>query len=151
MKAVGVVIVSDKIVMVEGDVRADGTVALTKDEAFDLEDGERHLAYNVMHRRIADRFSSGADRVVLKASSGGKFSGTQASLNAAELRGVFLSALPHRVDVIQLHAKNVSRDFGSRKIGDYIKDEVWWSQNFTGNCRQGSREAALMIIASLDN
>lgn len=151
MTTVGVVVGSDKIILVEGDVRADGTVTLIKDEVFDLEDGERHRAYSVMHRRIADRFSAGADNVVLKASSAGKFTGTQGSLNAAELRGVFLSALPHRVDVVQLHAKNVSRDFGSRKLGEYLKDEAWWATKFSGACRKGSREAAFLIIASISS
>lgn len=150
MTTVGVVVGSDKVTLVEGDISADGTVTLIKDEIFDLEDGERHRAYGVMHRRVADRFSSGADKVVLKASSAGKFTGTQGALNAAELRGVFLSALPNRVEVVQFHAKTVSRDFGSRKLGDYLKDEDWWAAKFSGACRKGSREAAFLIIASID-
>ena len=148
MSVVGVVVGSDKIVLVEGQPNKDGTITLVKDEIFDLEDGERHHAYNVMHRRIMDRLSIDVTKVVIKASSAGKFTGTQASLHAAELRGVFLSAIPNNAEVLQLHTKNVSRDFGSRRLQDYTKDDEWWSNNFKGKCRKGSREAAFLIIVA---
>lgn len=151
MSIVGVVVGSEKIIFVEGEPTKDGTIELIKDETFDLEDGKRHQAYSVMHRRIADRLSTDVAKVILKASSAGKFTGSQASLHAAELRGVFLSAIPSKVEVLQLHTKNISRDFGSRKLEGYTKDDDWWDEHFKGKCRRGSREAAFLIIAAQEN
>ena len=148
MSVIGVVVGSTKIILVEGDLEDDGTATILRDEVLDLEKGERHEAYAVMHRRIVDRFADEAiERVVMMASSAGKFTGTQSALHAAELRGVFLSAIPQRVKVIQSHKKTISRDFGSRKVAEYVKDDEWWDQNFTGECRKGSREAAFLIIS----
>lgn len=147
---VGVVVGSKAITLVEGEMGEDGAITLTKDETFDLEDGDRHTAYAVMYRRIADRFVSGVERVIIKASSAGAFSATTGLLQAAELRGVLLCAIPSSVEVVQVHAKTLSRTFGSRKIADYTKDEVWWKEHFGGKCRKGSREAAFLLIASED-
>lgn len=148
MSVVGIVVGSESVVLVEGKQDRDGTITLIKDETFDLEDGDRHKAYAVMHRRILDRFSSGAiAKAVFKASSAGKFSATQGLLHAAELRGVVLAAIPDRVQVVQSHKKTLSRHFGSRKVDDYTKDDAWWQTNFSGPCRKGSREAAFLILA----
>ena len=149
MSVVGVVVGSEKVVLVEGETGADGTVTLLKDETLDLERGERHRAYAIMHKRITDRFSHGnIERVVVKASSAGRYTIGAGALNAAELRGVVLSALPNGIEVKVPHKKTISRDFGSRKVDEYIGDETWWQDHFAGECRKGSREAAFLIIAS---
>lgn len=146
MSIIGAVVASEKIILVEGEVRDDGTIALIKDEKFNLEDGDRQRAYKTMHQRISDRLGRGVEQVVLKASSANKFTASQDALHAAELRGVFLSAIPDGVEVKQPHKKNLSRDYGSRKIDEYIKDDDWWSKYFIGECRKGSREAAILIL-----
>jgi hypothetical protein len=142
---VGVVVGSTKIIMVEGEKNGGGTVSLIKDEVFNLEKGDRHIAYVAMYKRINDRLQHGVDRVVLKASSAGKFTGSQAALLAAELRGVLLSAVPPTIKVEQEHTKNLSKA-GSRKVVDYTKDDVWWDEHFSGDVRKGNREAAYLII-----
>ncbi|WP_298380100.1 hypothetical protein [Azospirillum sp.] len=151
MSVVGVVVGSDKITLVEGKPNKDGIITLIKDEVFNLEAGDRHHAYSVMHRRIIDRLSSDVSKIVLKASSASKFTGNQASLHAAELRGVFLSAIPNGLEVLQLHKKSVSQNYGSRKLEEYTKDDIWWEKNFDGKCRKGSREAAFLIIAGQED
>ncbi|MBY3193685.1 hypothetical protein [Rhizobium laguerreae] len=149
MSVAGVVVGSEKIVIVEGTKNLDGTVTLVKDEVFTLEKGDRHIAYGAMHKRITDRMSHGIAEVILKASSAGKFTGTQGALLAAELRGVFISAVPSAIAVKQEHVKNLSKA-GSRKVGDYTKDEVWWNEHFAGDVRKGNREAAYLILGAED-
>jgi hypothetical protein len=128
-------------------VNQDGTVTLLKDEVFDLEKGDRHIAYISIRDRIHDRLLHGVDKVVLKASSGGRFTGTQAALLSAELRGVFIAAVPRSVTLMQEHAKTLSKA-GSRKISEYIKDEAWWNQKFSGKIRKTNREAAYLILSA---
>jgi hypothetical protein len=149
LSIVGVIVGSSKITMVEGRRDRDGTVTLIKDEVFNLEQGDRHVAYVAMHRRIYDRLSHNVSHVVLKASSAGKFTGTQPALLAAELRGVVISAVPASVSVSQEHIKNLSQT-GSRKVADYTKDDIWWNEHFAGAVKKAHREAAYLIITVED-
>ena len=144
--SVGVVVQSTKLILVEGKVEPDGTITLIKDETMNLETGDRTTALKNMHRRVIDRLSEGVDKVVVKASSGGQYMAKTAVLHAAELRGVFLSAVPNNVVVVQKHSKSVSRA-KSQKIGDYLKDDDYFEENFSGVAlRKGSREAALLMF-----
>jgi hypothetical protein len=149
VSVVGIVVSSNKITMVEGRKNDDGTVTLIKDEVFNLEQGDRHVAYVAMHKRVHDRLQHGVSHVVLKASSAGKFTGSQAALLAAELRGVLISAVPNSVMLAQQHIKNLSQA-GSRKVADYTKDDTWWDEHFSGAVRKANREAAYLIIACED-
>lgn len=149
MSVIAAVVVSEKIVLTEGTVNDDQTVTIIKDETFDLEKGDRQLAYVVMRKRIEDRLSQGIQQVVLKASAGGKNPATSAVLHAAELRGVFLSAIPAGVPVRQLQKNALSRNFGSRKVDEYLKDDAFFEENFGGaGLRKGSREAAFLLLAA---
>ncbi len=149
MSVIAVVVVSEKIVLAEGTINADQTVTIIKDETFDLEKGDRKLAYVVMHKRIADRLMQGIESVVLKASAGGRNPATTAVLHAAELRGVFLAAVPNHVPVRQLQKNHLSRNFGSRKVDEYLKDDVFFDENFDGaDLRKGSREAAFLLLSA---
>ncbi|MEX2745869.1 hypothetical protein AB3480_32250 [Rhizobium mongolense] len=151
MSVISAVVTSDKIVLTEGTFNEDGTVTLIKDETFDLEEGDRQLAYVVMHRRLADRLGKGIEQVVLKASAGGQYAANTAVLHSAELRGVFLSAVPGGVSVKQLQKNNLSRNFGSRKVDAYLKDDDFFSEKFAGaSLRKGSREAAFLLLAARD-
>ncbi|WP_206513428.1 hypothetical protein [Rhizobium phaseoli] len=124
---------------------------MIKDETFDLGKGDRQLAYVTMHKRLVDRFSQGIDLVVLKASVGGQYAAKTAILHSAELRGVFLSAVPKGVLVKQLQKNTISRTFGSRKVDDYLKDDAFFDENFGGKeFRKGSREAAFLLLAARD-
>lgn len=149
MSWIAAVVASEKVVLVEGTLNDDHTVTIIKDETFDLEKGDRQLAYTVMHKRIRDRLSHGAQQVVLKASAGGRNPATSPVLQAAELRGVFLSAVPGTVPVRQLQKSSISRNFGSRKVDEYLKDDAFFEENFGGaGLRKGSREAAFLLLAA---
>lgn len=150
MTIISVAVTSEKIILVEGAVEKDGTITVIKDETFDLEDGDRQRAYVVMHRRIADRLSQDVDEVVVKASSGGQYAAKSAILHAAELRGVFLSAVPEAVTVQQVQKNSVSKNFGSRKVDEYVKDDAFIEKHFKGaGLRKGSREAAILLLATV--
>jgi hypothetical protein len=42
----------------------------------------------------------------------------------------------------------ISRTFGDRNVDEYVKDDEFWDNNVEGvNLRNGSREAALILIA----
>lgn len=149
MSVAGVVVGTKKIVLIEGDKNSDGTVTILNDEVFNLEEGDRHIAYSAMHRRIHDRMKHGITSVIVKASSAGKFTGSQDALHAAELRGVFIAAVPDNIHVKQAHVKALSKA-GSRKVGEYTKDDDWWDEHFTGAVRKTNREAAYLILNADD-
>lgn len=149
--SVGVVVVFKKLILVEGKIETDGSITLIKDETMNLETGERSTALRNMHQRIFDRLSEGVDKVVLKASSGGQFAAKTTILHAAELRGVFLSAIPNNIKVVETHSKSVSRG-KSQKMSDYLSDDGYFSKNFSGvTLRKGSREAALLMFEEENN
>jgi hypothetical protein len=151
MTAISAVVTSEKIILTEGAYNDDGTVTLIKDETFNLEEGDRQLAYAVMHKRIADRLAQKVDLVVLKASAGGQYAAKTVVLHSAELRGVFLSAIPTGLAVKQLQKNAVSRSFGSRKVDEYLKDDEFFEEKFGGAVlRKGSREAAFLLLAAAD-
>jgi len=146
MSVVAAVVSSDSIILVEGEHNTDGTVTISKDETLDLEEGPRHKAYAVMAKRVKDRLGVGVETLVLKASSGGQYAAKTAILHAAELRGVFLSAIPPQIEVIQRQKKTISKG-RSRKMDDYIKDDAFFADNVYGaKLRKGSREAAFLIF-----
>lgn len=149
MNMISAVVTSEKIILVEGSYNDDDTVTVIKDETLDLEDGDRQLAYVVMHKRIADRLSQNIQHVVLKASAGGKYAAKTGVLHSAELRGVFLSAVPSKVEVTQVQKNTVSRTYGSRKVDEYVKDDEFIKKHFGGTVlRKGSREAAVLLLAA---
>jgi len=150
LTVISVAVTSDEIILVEGSYNDDNTVTLIMDETFDLEDGDRQLAYVVMHKRIYDRLSQGVEQVIVKASAGGQYPAKTGVLHSAELRGVFLSAVPPTVSVTQLQKSAVSRTFGSRKVDDYVKDDAFIAEHFSGyRLRKGSREAAILLLAAM--
>lgn len=151
MTTVAVVVSSNAIILVEGERNADGSVTVIKDETFDLEPGDRHKAYAIMATRVRDRLKNDVDTVVLKASSGGQFAAKTAVLHAAELRGVFLSAIPEDIKVVQRQKKTISKG-RSRKVDEYLKDDAFFAEKFGGaNLRKGSREAAFLILNEIDD
>ncbi|WP_457587697.1 hypothetical protein [Ensifer canadensis] len=84
MTVISAAVTSEKIILVEGSYNEDETVTVIKDETFNLEDGDRQLAYVVMHKRIADRLSQGIEQVVLKASSGGQYAAKTGVLHSVD-------------------------------------------------------------------
>jgi len=145
----GLVVSGGKIAAVEAEVPSEGPLVVQADLTWGLQKGDRPSAYCVMHRHIADYISENRiARVVVKASAISK-SATLAHLEAAELRGVVLSAAASVAKTVALAKANVSRTFGERKADEYIADASFWGAEVTGaNLRGGSREAAFMLLAA---
>jgi hypothetical protein len=71
-----------------------------------------------------------------------------AHLEAAELRGVVAAALASVTKVSYESKANISRNFGGRKVDEYLKDTSFWTKEASGDLRVGSREAAMVILAA---
>ncbi|MDE1991653.1 MAG: hypothetical protein KGI75_04085 [Rhizobiaceae bacterium] len=149
MTVISAIIASERIILTEGVTNKDGTITVIKDETFDLDRGDRQLAYVVMHKRLNDRFSQGIDLVLVMANGASQNAATSAMLGAAELRGVLLSAVPAGVAVKRLHRHSLSRNFGARKVADYTRDDTFFEEHFRGAAlRKGSREAAFLLLSA---
>jgi hypothetical protein len=90
--------------------------------------------------------------LTIKASALSQKGAKKGHLYAAELRGAVMCALAG-VTKTECRAKaHVSRTFGERKADEYIKDDDFWSKEVTGQeLRVGSREAALVLLATRDD
>ncbi len=73
----------------------------------------------------------------------------KAHLDAAEFRGVVLCAAASATKVITLAKATISKGFGERKADEYLVDDAFWNESVAGApLRNGSREAALLILAA---
>lgn len=150
MSMIGAVITPHEIILVEGVIKANGTVVVFRDESLALDPGDRRRAYARMAVRVRARLATGVDTVILKASANTQFSATTATLHATELRGVFLSAVPEEIEVVQ-RMKRVVSNRRPRKVDDYLKDDAFFKAKFRGRqLRRSSREAAFFILNELE-
>jgi len=145
----GIVVASDKITMVDVEVPETGRLIIQADNSWPLQKGDRAAAYKVMHQRVADYAKEhNIGRVVIK-SSAVSLGGTKKShLEAAELRGVIMSAAAEATQTMCLAKSKISKTFGKRKVDEYIADEGFWDAEFSGRLRAGSREAAMILLAA---
>ncbi|MBB4226339.1 hypothetical protein [Rhizobium mongolense] len=143
----GVHVSGDAVTIVCADVEKTGPITIVADETWKLQGGDRSKAFRTMYTRLADYATEQKiAQVVIKESA---ISLEKAHLQAAELRGVATCALASACDVKQVSKAAISRNFGERKADDYIKDDGFWKDNLTGApMRSGSREAAMLILAS---
>lgn len=154
VRQVGVIASGEEIKIVDAEVPETGAITIIADVSMKLQKGDRAKAYRLMHQRVSDYVhEKKISRAVIKASAvsqAGK--PTLAHFQSAELRGVAISALCHGGADVDIVAKaTVSKTFGERKADEYVKDNSFWDDNVTGaELRGGSREAALLILASRD-
>ncbi|NNM75022.1 hypothetical protein [Enterovirga aerilata] len=148
---VGAVVVGDAITLVEAEVPADGAITILADESWPLQKGDRPVAYAAAYQRISDYVTDNKISKAIVKESAVSLGGTKkAHLLSAEFRGVVLAALASKIPT-ETHAKaSLSKTFGERKVDDYLSDSKFWEQECKGKLRAGSREAALMILASRD-
>lgn len=147
----GVTVSSDKVILVDAVVPDSGAVIIQADQSWPVQTGDRPSAYHVMRQQISNYVQENAIvRVVVKSSALSLGGTKQAHLEAAELRGVVLCAAKEAGAIVQAIAKaHISRNFGSRKVDEYIKDGDFWANETTGkSLRAGSREAAMMLLAA---
>lgn len=146
---VGIAVVGDKVTVVGATVPATGPIVIDYDHTWTLQKGSRPDAYKFMHHQVTDYLGSkNVDKVIVKASAISR-SATLSHLTSAELRGVIICAAASVADVSVLAKANVSRNFGDRKVDEYIKDDGFWTKEIAGVAlRNGSREAAMLLLFS---
>jgi hypothetical protein len=148
----GIVVSSEKVTLVDAEVDVDHDntpIIIQADQSWDLQTGDRPDAYRVIHKRIADYAKeNGIAKAIIKGSVVSRRGTKQVHLAAAELRGVVAAALATVTKVSFETKGNISRNFGNRKVDEYLKDNSFWAVNTTGDLRTGSREAAMVILAA---
>jgi len=145
----GVVVASDKVTVVDAEVSSSGPIVIQADQSWPLQTGDRAVAYRVMHQQVADYARENEIlRAIVKASAVSLGGTRKAHLQAAELRGVVMSALATVTATETISKAHMSRTFGERKVDEYIADSTFWSKEVAGvNLRIGSREAAMSLLA----
>jgi hypothetical protein len=149
---VGVVASGDTVIIVDAEIPKEGPITIVADATMKLQKGDKAVAYRLMHQRITDYVrEKKITKAVIKASAvsqAGK--PTLAHFESAELRGVAISALCQGGANVEITAKaTISRTFGERKADEYVKDDEFWAEQIMGaDLRGGSREAALLMLAS---
>jgi len=147
-KAVGIVVSSEKIIAITAEIPKAGNIQILGDHTWSLQKGARSQAYHVMHQQICNYVRENkVDKVLVKESAVSLGGTKKAHLEAAELRGVVISAAAGVTSAETLSKAHMSRTFGNRKVDEYLKDNSFWDDNMDGELRSGSREAAMLLIA----
>jgi hypothetical protein len=147
---IGIVTSSDDLTILDAEVDGNAPIVIQADQTLRLHSGNRANAYRLIHQQIHDYVRDNrVDRAVVKGSAVSQGGGTRlAHLHAAELRGVVLCALANATRVETITKSRISKTFGKRKVDEYLKADDFWTENTAGEFRRGSREAAILIIAS---
>jgi hypothetical protein len=146
----GIHVSGEAVTIVCADVNETGPIMIVADETWKLQGGDRSKAFRTMYTRLADYTAERkVSRAVIKESALSLRGMKKAHLLAAELRGVTICAVASACEVTQVAMAAISRNFGERKAEEYIKDNDFWKDNLIGaSMRSGSREAAMLILAS---
>ena len=146
----GIVVGSDRVVAVDAEVPASGPLIVQADLSWSLQKGDRPSAYTVMHQHVSNYCKEhGIKRAVIKASAVNRGGTKKAHLEAAELRGVVISASATVAKTETTAKASISRTFGKRKVDDYLADNNFWAGEVVGKTlRSGSREAAMVLLAA---
>lgn len=150
---IGLVASSDAVTVVEGEIPSDqeDPITIIGDSTWKLQSGDRSSAYAVLHQRCVDHIRENKiSGVVVKASAVPQGSARLALLTSAEVRGVLLAAAASVCEnTKELSAASISRNYGDRKIAEYVADDDFWDEvTVGGNLRKTSREAAMLLVAS---
>jgi hypothetical protein len=114
-----------------------------------LQSGERPSAYHVMFDQVAALITERKlECACIKGSALSLAAAKMALLEAAELRGVVQTACASACAVKLVNKANVSRNFGARKVDEYLKDDSFWKDLGLENLAKGKREAAFQVVAS---
>ena len=150
MRKVGIVVGSDRVIVVDVDMTASDSMTIIADHSWPLQTGSRCQAYAVMHQQVVNYLTEQSiEKVVIKASAVNRGGTKKAHLQAAELRGVVLAAAASVTETQEMAKASVSRGYGTRKADEYLKDDGFWDNVIVGGeLRIGSREAALVLLAT---
>jgi hypothetical protein len=145
----GVVVSGDKVTAVDAEVPDSGPLVIQSDQSWPLQQGDRIAAYVVISQQVSNYATeNGIDRAIVKESAVSLGGTKKAHLLSAELRGVVMTALAGATTVECKSKASISKTFGSRTVDQYVADNDFWKEEIDGQLRAGSREAALILLAS---
>lgn len=150
---IGLVASSDAVTVVEGQIpdAPEDPITILGDTTWKLQKGDRASAYAVLHQRCVDHVRENKiEAVVIKASAVPQGSARLALLTSAEVRGVVLAAAASVCrNTKEVSAASISRNYGDRKIAEYLADDAFWEEvTVGGNLRKTSRDAAMLLVAT---
>ena len=148
-KIIGAKIGSDAVEIVVLTRDETGDFTLDEQTTMKLQKGERPSAYDTFHGAFLDFIKHQEVKTVCIKGSTVSMGGTKLThLHAAELRGVVQAAAASAGAEVRIMTKAAaSRNFGTRKVDEYLKDDTFWAgQNLT-TLKKGLREAAFAVIS----
>jgi hypothetical protein len=147
---IGLVAGRNEVLAVEVEVPDDDDpLIIQADFAFPLQKGDWPSAYQVLHQQVANYCQEHLiARAIVKESAVNRGGMTKGHLEAAEVRGVVISAAATIAATEVVAKATVSRKFGSRKADEYLRDNDFWRGQVAGDLRIGSREAVLIVLAA---
>lgn len=125
-------------------------IVILGDSTWKLQKGDRAAAYAVLHQQCVDHIRDNQiDGIVIKASAVPQGTAKLGLLVSAEVRGVVMAAAASVCsNTTDVTAGSISRNYGDRKIAEYIADDVFWASVTTGGAlRKTSREATMLLVA----
>lgn len=152
-RVIGLSAFKDKVVFIDGEIPddTDEPFIVLSDGTWKIQSGDRAAAYQVLHQQCADYIrEAGIEEAIVKASAVmSKGSARLGMLHTAEVRGVLIAAAASVCRVVQVQKGTVSRTYGERKVDEYIEADDFWEEHTVGEpLRKGSREVAMLVIAS---
>ena len=148
-KLIGVTVGANEVHVVLLTKNAAQDFTLDDETTMNLQDGDRPAAYNTIHGQLSDYVRQHKAKYVCIKGSAVSMGGTKmAHLHAAELRGVVQAGASAAGAEIRIMTKaNASRNFGNRKVDEYLKDSAFWKNIGLPNLKKGQREAAFSAIS----
>jgi len=148
-KWVGITVTGEGLNLVSLEFREGELPSVLEDLTWNLQTGDRPASYNVMYERILNYLRENCVKSVVIKESAVSQNTRLSHLLSAELRGVVMAAASAASsDVKTIKKSLISRTFGQRKADEYVSDDVFWNSSLKGSLRKGSRETALVVIAT---
>lgn len=146
----GIVVVGDKVTLVDAEVEGQNPLVLQSDQTFALQPGNRSEAYATISQQLANYARENAiSRVFVKESAVSGGAATMSLLQSAELRGSVMASLGAIAPTECKSKASISKTFGDRTVDEYISDAEYWKKEVIGvDLRKGSREAAMVLLAA---
>lgn len=148
----GIVASGQSVILVGGEIPTDTNdpIVITYDQTWPVQQGNRPAAYAVLYQQLTNHLRGcKVDRVFIKASATSRAGMSKAHLDGAEVRGVVAASAATVCPVTFVPQAQISKNYGNRKVEDYVKDGKFWADKTTGgNLRTGSRVGAMLLIAA---
>ena len=136
---------ADLVVLTKED---NGSFTLEAQTKLHLQNGDRPAAYDTIHGQFMDYVKQRKVECVCIKGSAVSMGGTRLPhLEAAELRGVIQAAASAAGASVRIMIKAAaSRNFGTRKVDEYLSDDGYWDVLGLQLLKIGMREAAFAAI-----